>query len=70
MKWLKRFGAFWYDFIVGDDWRAALAVVVALVVTYFAAAAGIPAWWILPVAVVLVLPVSVWRVVRAKRRAS
>jgi hypothetical protein len=24
MSWLRRFGSFWYDFIVGDDWRLAL----------------------------------------------
>ena len=23
MKYLKSFGAFWYDFIVGDDWHVA-----------------------------------------------
>jgi hypothetical protein len=31
MKFLKSFGAFWYDFIIGDDWKIAVAVVVALV---------------------------------------
>jgi hypothetical protein len=27
---LKGFGMFWYEFIVGDDWKIACAVVVAL----------------------------------------
>jgi hypothetical protein len=27
---LKAFGRFWYDFIIGDDWKIAAAVVVAL----------------------------------------
>ena len=27
MKWLSQFGRFWYDFIVGDDWTIAAAVV-------------------------------------------
>ena len=27
---LAAFGAFWYDFVVGDDWRLAVGVVVAL----------------------------------------
>ncbi len=67
MAKLKAFGAFWYDFIVGDDWRVAIAVVVALAVTSAVAAAGIPAWWVLPVAVVIVLPLSLLRAARAGR---
>lgn len=31
---LRAFGAFWYDFVVGDDWRVAVAVVAALAITY------------------------------------
>ena len=31
MKFLKAFGQFWYDFIIGDDWKIAVAVVLALV---------------------------------------
>ena len=30
MKFLKAFGQFWYDFIIGDDWKIAAAVVLAL----------------------------------------
>jgi hypothetical protein len=30
MKFLKSFGQFWYDFIIGDDWKIAVAVVLAL----------------------------------------
>jgi asparagine N-glycosylation enzyme membrane subunit Stt3 len=29
---LKAFGRFWYDFIIGDDWKIAVAVVSALTV--------------------------------------
>lgn len=32
MKALKAFGSFWYDFIIGDDWKIAVAVVSALTV--------------------------------------
>ncbi|MET7998098.1 hypothetical protein ABZU76_45170 [Amycolatopsis sp. NPDC005232] len=32
MKFLKAFGKFWYDFIVGDDWKIAVAVVIALAI--------------------------------------
>jgi hypothetical protein len=27
MKNLKAFGMFWYDFLIGDDWRVAVGVV-------------------------------------------
>jgi asparagine N-glycosylation enzyme membrane subunit Stt3 len=29
---IKAFGRFWYDFIIGDDWKIAVAVVSALAV--------------------------------------
>lgn len=33
MRFLRAFGQFWYEFIVGDDWKIAAAVVVALTAT-------------------------------------
>jgi hypothetical protein len=30
MRLLKAFGRFWYDFIIGDDWKIAAAVTAAL----------------------------------------
>ncbi len=27
---LRTFAAFWYDFVIGDDWRGAVAVAAAL----------------------------------------
>jgi hypothetical protein len=30
VKFAKSFGQFWYDFIIGDDWKIAVAVVVAV----------------------------------------
>jgi hypothetical protein len=30
MRTLRAFGRFWYDFVVGDDWRIAAGVVAAL----------------------------------------
>jgi hypothetical protein len=32
MRLLRGFGRFWYDFIVGDDWRIAAGVVLVLAV--------------------------------------
>jgi hypothetical protein len=62
---LRAFAAFWYDFIVGDDWRVAAGVALALGVTYAASRSTAEVWWIVPVAVVVLL---VWSVLRASRR--
>jgi hypothetical protein len=64
MTRLRRFLFFWYDFVVGDDWRMAVAVVAALVITFVLAGAGLPAWWVLPLAVLVVLPLSLRRAAR------
>ena len=61
---LRAFGAFWYDFVVGDDWRVAVGVVVALLLTLGLSRTGAPAWWIVPLAVALLLPYSLYRAVR------
>ena len=61
MRRLRAFGRFWWDFVVGDDWRAALGVVLAIGATAALAAAGIDAWWLLPIAVALVLYISLRR---------
>ena len=52
---MKRFGRFWWDFVVGDDWLAAAGVALAIGATAALAAAGQAAWWLLPPATVLVL---------------
>lgn len=68
IAWLRRFGAFWYDFVVGDDWRVAVGVVVALALTYvLSTATSIPSWWVLPVAVVILLTLSLRRAIQPKR---
>jgi hypothetical protein len=33
IRFVKGFGQFWYDFIVGDDWKIAVAVVTTLGLT-------------------------------------
>lgn len=65
---LRAFGYFWYDFVIGDDWRVALGVAIALGATYGVSRAGIPTWWILPAVVAVLLPVSLWRVARSRTR--
>jgi len=64
MNYLKNFLLFWYDFIVGDDWTIAAGVVLALVVSAVLAHGGLNAWWIMIVAVVMMLGVSLWRETR------
>ena len=65
MNALKGFLAFWYDFIVGDDWLSAAGVVTGLVITAVLTHAGINAWWLLPLMVAVVFGLSLRRAVRA-----
>jgi len=53
-----------WEFIVGDDPVTAVGVVVALGATALIASAGAPAWWVMPVAVVALLALSLRRAVR------
>ena len=64
MGLLRRVGHFWYDFLIGDDWVAAVCVLAALGLTAALADAHNP-WWLLPVAVAGVLTMSVRRAARA-----
>ena len=65
MKFLRRFGAFWYHFIVGDDWRIAVGVVAGLSLTAsIVHGAHTQAWWLLPIMVVTMLTLSLWLAVR------
>ena len=32
MSFLKAFGHFWYDFLIGDDWKIAVYVIATMVV--------------------------------------
>jgi hypothetical protein len=55
-----------WEFVVGDDWRTAVGVVLALALTAAIARAGVSAWWLVPVAVVALLALSIWRTMRLK----
>jgi hypothetical protein len=59
---MRRFAKFWWNFIVGDDWRVAVGIAVGLGLTALVATTDVPAWWILPIAVALVLGASLRRV--------
>ena len=67
MRWLKSFGLFWWDFIVGDDWIVAAAIIAGLALTAFLThVAGVNAWWLLPILAVGLIPISIRRVQRER----
>jgi hypothetical protein len=66
MSWVIGFGRFWYRFIIGDDWMVAAAVAIGLAVTASLNAAHFPAWWVIPLFVIVTLRVSVQRSKRTK----
>ena len=57
-----------WDFVVGDDWRAAIGVAVALGVTAIVAGTDVAAWWIMPPAVLGILALSLRRAARGASR--
>jgi hypothetical protein len=62
-------GRFWYEFVVGDDWRISTGVVAALGITaLLARTTALPVWWIVVVVVLALLPLSIRRSVRGRRR--
>jgi hypothetical protein len=64
VKYLRSFARFWWDFVVGDDWRVAAGLAFALALTWLLAHEDVNAWWLLPLAVVLVLADSLRRATR------
>ena len=64
MRYVRSFVRFWWDFIVGDDWRVAAGLAVAFALTWLLTHHGVTAWWLLPVAVPLLLVESVRREAR------
>jgi hypothetical protein len=54
MSRITALGRFAWNFTVGDDWRVALGVALAIGLTAIASA-----WWILPLAVAMLLSASV-----------
>jgi hypothetical protein len=68
MKPLVTFARFWYDFVVGDDWRLAVGATAAIAITYVASHAGLNWWWILPLAVAILLGLSVSNHSLARRK--
>jgi hypothetical protein len=61
---LRAFAHFWWDFVVGDDWRSSAQIALAVAATAALAAVGVVAWWLLPLAVIAVLYASLRRATR------
>jgi hypothetical protein len=64
MNWIMRAAHAVWDFVVGDDPVTAVGVVAALGATAVIAGAGMPAWWVMPVAVFGLLALSLHRAAR------
>ena len=67
MRYVVAFLRFWYEFIVGDDWRVAVSIVVAIGLTAALVNWGVNAWWVMPIAVVLALYASLRRATATTR---
>jgi hypothetical protein len=64
MSWLASALHWLWDFLVGDDATIALGVVAALVLTALIASTGTVAWWVMPLAVIALLALSLRRAAR------
>jgi len=66
MRRVKAFLLGVWEFVVGDDWRTALGVVLALALTALLAGASVSAWWVMPLAVLGLLALSVRHAARGR----
>ena len=60
------FARFWYEFIVGDDWRIAIDVAAGLALTTVLTHGGVAVWWLMPIAVAVGLFGSLRRATRPR----
>ena len=59
MNRIKEFGIFWYDFLIGDDWKIAFGVLAGLGLSALLVHLVNPSvWWLLPLVVIGTLAVS------------
>ena len=64
MNYLKSFFLFWYRFIIGDDWVGAAIIFCGFIGTYQFVKMDMKGYWLLPLAVMLSLGVSLFRLAR------
>jgi hypothetical protein len=60
-SWIIAVPRFLYNFIVGDDWTVAVAVVAGLVVTAILNANHLVAWWLMPIVAIVATVFSIQR---------
>ncbi len=60
----KKFLLFWYDFLVGDDWKSALGVVIGLILTYLLRGTHGSSWYVLPITTGLLMIYYLFSVAR------
>jgi hypothetical protein len=64
MSWIVKAAHAVWEFVVGDDPLTAFGVAAALGVTALIAGTGASAWWVMPVAAVALLVLSLRRAAR------
>ena len=67
MRYLKQFGLFCWDFVVGDDWRLAGSAIASVGLSFLLAHVGMNVWWMLPILTVAAMALSVGMVARSAR---
>jgi hypothetical protein len=69
VRFAKGFARFWWDFIVGDDWRIAAGVVVVLATgALLVAETSVPDWLVAVLAAAGIVLVALASIVVAARR--
>jgi uncharacterized membrane protein len=67
VRWIGGFLFFWYDFIIGDDWRVAAGVVAGFFALH---ALGATSWWLMPTVVALMLSFTLLEATRPAQVTS
>jgi len=67
VRWIGGFLFFWYDFIIGDDWRVAAGVVAGFFAIH---ALGALSWWLMPVVVAVLLSSTLLEATRPVKVAA
>jgi hypothetical protein len=65
--WLRRFGGFWYDFLIGDRWELFIGPIAVLGLAALLVAVGVPgavAGFVLVAGIITVAGVSIANAVR------
>ena len=62
---MMRFARFWWNFVIGDDWRVAVGIALAIAAVALLHHRHVAAWWVLPLAVLLLLYLSLRREARS-----